>query len=310
MIDLYFLSNKRKKNFIIIFFGLILSGLLEGLSIGLIPLFINLITDPEVFQQKILRYINLDVFFSINYNKQVLIFSFLIFFSFLIKNIYVFLLYLYEGNFLRRFMVELTTDLFKNYLYMDYTKLKNTNSSILLRNLTTQCESIKIYYHEIIFLLKESIECLSILILLFIFSSYVAVFIFLIMFAASALFFFSVSKKIKEKSKIIQSLISDQIRSINEGLSAIKEAKIYSKEKMIHDIFYNRISEAEHLGVFNHVLNNTPRLVLELLTIGSMSLALTLIFFSGSSLTSALPVLSLIVVALIRLLPSFNIINS
>lgn len=310
MIDLYFLNKKRKKNFFLIVVGLLIAGFLEAIAIGSIPIFVKLLTSPENLKNIFPKIFYLNFFFNLKYDLQILLFSTFIITSFIIKNIFVFYLLIYEGNFLKKLMVETSSTLFRQYLKMEYLLSKERNFSELLRNLTSQCESVKLYYHEIIFLIKEFVVCISILILLFFFSSFYAVLIFSFMFLISGLFFFIVSKKIKKKSTAIQELVAEQIKAINEGLNSIKEAKIYSKENMLFENFRDKLFNAEKLGVFSHVLNSTPKLLLEILAISSLTFVIIFLYFQEGSVFNALPVLSLLVVSLIRLLPSFNIINS
>ena len=91
-----------------------------------------------------------------------------------------------------------------------------------------------------------------------------------------------------------------------ETFEAMKDIKVYQKEKIVSESFNSKVDDFEKNMFFFKVFDKLPRIFLEVLSIISI-LIFAIIFFSYTdNVITALPTLILIVVSVIRLIPAFS----
>ena len=99
------------------------------------------------------------------------------------------------------------------------------------------------------------------------------------------------------------------LQYVNEAFGSIKDIKIFQKEKKFTEKFSQNILLSAKNSFFYQLVLNAPKIFLEVLSI-SLILVITLYFLIlDKNLNSFLPFLTLIVVSIIRLVPSFNTIS-
>ena len=101
-----------------------------------------------------------------------------------------------------------------------------------------------------------------------------------------------------------------KIQDINEAFGAIKEVKIFNKEKTLETKFNEKIHTWENSYLTNFFLTSLPRLVLEAIVILSVVSIVIIFVFIDRDLNTIIPLLTLLTVAAARMLPSFNTIST
>ena len=119
--NLFSLFNKKEKNRILfIFFLMLINALLELASVGILPLFISVISDKNYFVNKQFYFFS-DV--NLDQNDIFLFGSLLIIFIFLIKNLFQVIILYFQQNILQKFHIRITKDLFYSYLIYSWATL-------------------------------------------------------------------------------------------------------------------------------------------------------------------------------------------
>ena len=161
------LKLKKKKDLIFLFSLMLISTLLEILSLGsLIPVLnaFSKIEQTEFFKYYIFL-------FGIN-NKEnlflITIFLFLTVYSIKIF-IHSFLLY-YENQFIYSFKEVLNKKLFKIYSYQNLNFFLKKNSSEIIRNLTSEIDQITIFILNFLRIILDLLTLLAIIIFLLFFN--------------------------------------------------------------------------------------------------------------------------------------------
>ena len=228
-------TKKFKVLVILMFFAMFLETIGIGSIIPLISYFTN---------QNILLSNNniLNEFFSSSNIPEENILSYiliLIIFIFLIKNLYMGLYGWLESKFAYKVRYDLGTKLFDKYLNSPYLFHVENNSS----NLTT-----KIAHETAVFgsalihlsaLLTEILVILGIVIFLMILRPTETFIIIMIGFVTSLIFYLALKKIISnlgKKREIAQKL---QMKSLQQGLGAIKDIIIYKVQENFSKIFHN-----------------------------------------------------------------------
>ena len=93
------LDDKEKLHFKVILFFYSLSFFLEFITLSSLPVFIGLIIEPEFFFSKIENYIDLNYFRNLEKLQIIQFFGLFVISAFLIKNLFLIILTLFESNF-------------------------------------------------------------------------------------------------------------------------------------------------------------------------------------------------------------------
>ena len=124
------------------------------------------------------------------------------------------------------------------------------------------------------------------------------------------LFYYFHRKKLKSKGKILQTLLSDEIKTVSQSLGSIKETKLLNKEYYFLSYFNKLIQNKENLIFFHYMVTSSSRLFLESISLFSIAIISTFLIFSERSSESILPLISLYAVSAVRFIPALNVITS
>lgn len=298
-----------KTNFLYLIFlllCLIFLSFLEFIGIGSIPIFMGIILDPEILASKVKIPQLTALINSTDRSTLTIYISILLIVIFLIKNLFYIFIIVFQGLLTKRIKLHISSKLYTKYLNLDYLKLTAKQSSIMIRTLTLDGSNASIFVLNIVNLFRESLLFLVICFLLFLASPVISMFIFLAFGIISLIFFFTTHNKIFKQGKFLQTLSSDKIRIINNTIGSIKEIKIFKLEKFLHRIFFKNYKEFEKYAFRNYFIKLLPRVILEIsAVIGIVSLIIFYIYLE-EDLTALLPFLSLVVMSIIRIVPSLN----
>ncbi len=292
--------------FLLVLFLLILS-ILEIIGLASIPVLLSSMLDQKNFN---LQYMNLD--FIQNYllnlpkKNQLEFICILIICLFVFKNFFHASVIFYQGKVVKNLKIFISQKLFRYYLSQDYLSLVKKNSAVIIRILSVDVGNTSIYILNLFNLLKESLILIAIVFLLFFSNKEITVFLFFVFFLVVAIFYFLNKKKLFQRGKKVQSLVSKVINIINETIGLFKELKIYDLGDYIFNNYSNKIKETEKYQFINYFIISLPRIILEL---SAVILIISIIFMQlqkDSNAVNILPFLSLVVVSAIRMIPVFN----
>lgn len=292
-------------SFSIIVFSTLFLSTLEFISIGSIPLFISFLLNSK---SNLILYDKFDLsnFLPDDNSLQVILFGSLITLIFFIKNLLWYFFYIFKGKFLMKLKLILSKNLFGQYLDSPYSLIIEQNPSIFLRNLMSEVDSSVNYIEFIGLFIKEIFLILTILILLIIFNTKITLSILLIFSLISLIFYLLVQKKIKKISIENMKLRSEKVKLINEVFGSIKETKIFNAINYFKNEFLNMNREIERIFFSLNIINKIPKLFFEVLAVIGLIILTIIIFLNNNDLISIIPFLSLVTLAILRLLPSFN----
>ena len=143
MSKLFQILTTSEKNKAFFFLTLIFcASLLETIGIGIIPMFLFFLNDPENYIEKI-PYDDLKfIVMNLDYDKQILYFLTSIGLFFIIKNLFLFFLVLFETKFKKDMKILISENLMKHYLSMNYIFHTNNNPILLARNVGSEVNTI------------------------------------------------------------------------------------------------------------------------------------------------------------------------
>ncbi len=307
---IYLLGKKYLYYSFLVFVLLILTALLEIIGIGLIPLFISYLFDPDILIKNISN--NFDYDFMHNflfYIKDInLIYlgSLTIFSIFLIKNLIILLSTFVETKLVSKVKSNNSKKLLQYYLYLPIIYHLKKNPSQLIRNIQIGVSNSSEFIIIFIKIFKETVVLLFLLILL-LFTDYKVTLACLFVFTFTLFIYLKFIKKDLEKRGAKQNLFkSNEIKILRQTLSSLKETKVYGiKDKFISQ-FKDNISLQLKNVIFFRVVQSIPRLLLEQVTISVILLITIYLFIVTKDKSTVLPVLTLFTLSSLRMIPGLN----
>ena len=302
-----FLSKKQQIYFIILLFGIFISAGLEMVGIGLIPIFIKLLLNPDQLISYLPNF-NLQNFFTNKDHIDQILFS-VIFLSgfFIIKNLFIFFVGYFQASVFRDIRIKNAKRLFQAYLYSPYSLHLNINPAIINRNIIGELELGTSHLSSLMQILREILLIVVIFILLLLANPISSLIAFFSIGLLVVIFYFAIKKKMTYLSKISQVNRGRRVQLINEVFGAIKDTKILSRELFFANEFKNETEGAERVNFFSDVINIIPRLSMEIFAVITILIITLFLLSGGGSIDSMLPMIGLLGIATIRIMPSFNV---
>ena len=174
----------------IIFIGSLLAALSEIISISSIPVFVTLLVDPQLFQNKLSNYIDISFLINIPNGKLILfggIFLTIIFFA---KNVFNTILIYFQSSVIRDLNVKLTNRLYKLYLYAPYFVHLKMNNAELVRNIISETSQVISIILKIVTLFRELLVLIFIFFLVLYVDILVTFIVFLVLSFCAGFFFY------------------------------------------------------------------------------------------------------------------------
>ncbi|MDB9980035.1 ABC transporter ATP-binding protein/permease [Candidatus Pelagibacter sp.] len=294
-------NNDNKSRIFYLIIILIAVSVLELLSLGLLPTLIAkifIISDvPPVIK------IILDFFYLESITSLIIFISFI----FLFKFIALFYANYFELITLRKLRVFVSKSLITRYSQKKYNFFVSNNLSLLSRNILVESENFVGLIQSLIIILREISLLLVIFALLIIYQPTISFFIFSTLILASLLFYKLTDKVLKKIAIARIESLGATYKLVNQFFNLIKEIKILKKENFFTNKFHLIKDKYESKLLISNLIQRLPKIFFELLTvIIFLFLMLYFALYNKENLFDSLPFLGLIVICMIKLLPSFN----
>tara|TARA_B100000686_G_scaffold153404_1_gene160776 strand:+ start:2849 stop:4582 length:1734 start_codon:yes stop_codon:yes gene_type:complete len=304
-----FFEKPQKRYFYFIFLTLLIAAILETISVSA---FLPLVTSMFNIQESEYLKIFYNIFNIEDIDASLAFEKVLIIFVIIYSTKFIFLIFCNWHN--KTFEMEvakiLTKKLYKKYINLNYENFFEKNSSLMLKNITSEVRVFIAALAASIFIITETVVLLFIILfLLFIdFSSSIKIIFILSIFAFVLGMLFR--KKLSKWGKQSQLNEGNRAKNFVQSFSAIKEIKIFNKE-----IFFS-----ERLENYNNVyfdsnkklkfIRTLPKLLLEIFLILCIVSFLFIQNNKTGNFVDILPLLGIYLAAAFRILPSINILIS
>ena len=282
-----------------------LTFFLEFVSLGSIPVFVGIIIDSGTSLNKLEEY---GIFYFSEINSQNLIkyLGLIIISIFIVKNIFYFILVYIQGKFVKNLKIKLSKELLGYYVMSPFSYHMQNNPAKLTRNSIDSLEGLSQFILQGISLFKESLAILVIFTLLVFINPTITIPITLIFSILGYVYLKKIRPLVKKKAEVNENLKVDLIQMVNESFGAIKDIKILNKEKDILEYYDKSRNKLEKNLFYFTIFDKTPKLLLETVAIFVITLSTIIILHFNKNVLDLLPVLSLIVIAIVRFIPAFN----
>ncbi len=280
---------------------------LETVSLGALPIYLLSIIDPS----KIFEYVenkNLESFIlDMSISDRALYGVIIIFFIFLIKAIYHLFYNYFELNLVKKINLEHSGKIYSFYLNESFLFHIQNNPSKLIQNIDDVKRSTSVIF-SFLNIVKELILILAIITILLFSNSFVLI-ITISIFSLPVIFFLTYFKKtLKKRGEIAKKSRILILKNLQESFSLIRFIKMIGNYELIKNNFDLQNFRSAHQEMIASFIRKTPRIILELFSVLTISLIILFLFQKNETFESILPLLTLLVVSLVRFIPSVGII--
>ena len=302
-------SNHRKDLLILIFFWLILH-LLEAIGISSVPIIVSSFLDNN-------QLINFEIFKKfegyllnfLNTDNKILFISFLVILFFGIKSIFFIFLTIYEAKIFRKLNVSIRDLAFKSQANQEYSKYLNNSSSQITKIVITDSALAASYIISVVTILSQFFLFFFIVGLLAYVDFKITFYVIPTFGIIFLVFYLFTNKKLFRLGKEKQILNGKLLMQINNTFDNLKEVIIYNKIEYLISSFNKTLNESQKKTELISILKKLPRAIYEFLGVLFIFSIIFLSYSLNYSQESTLILISLIAVAIIRILPSINLIT-
>jgi ATP-binding cassette, subfamily B, bacterial PglK len=304
-------GKKYKKELLILYFSYLIISIFEIFGIGLIPLYVILISSPEIIIDQIDASYGFTQILN-NYQLDSLILYFSIFFIifFIFKNIISIVFFTLEKKILSKIITNNALNIYSYYLNKSFLSFQNSSSAEIIKNISHSNTQAGMAIQAKLMLLKE----ITFLVILFVtlltvnFKITIISIVFLLSFAISFFLFFK--KRITKLGKTVEKNQQEQIEILNQTFFGFREIIIFQIKKFMTNKFFLETKSLNNKMFSSSFYQRLPRVFFEILAIIMISTLVYILTINFKDNSLIFPILSLYAICFIRLIPSFTIINS
>ena len=294
------------KQIYIIYFCLIFAALLEMIGLGSIPFFISILLDTNSSFE--IWNINLTERVKSMFKEE----NFLIFFPliiiliFLIKNLVLFIIAFLETSIIRNIKIFFIQRLFKIYLFKPYDFYLKKNSAEIIKNIFNETQFTTSMVANLLTFIRELTILFVVGILILSYEPIISLSAILILVIFFLIFYKIFNNYIINLGKLRLKFLDYVFNNIQSLSGAIKDIKIYKKEKFFNDRFTIDVTKYENVIFKQNFIEKMPRIIFEVLAVAVVFSIVSVYFYLGGDIDSLIPILALFAVSLIRLIPAFK----
>ncbi len=298
---IYPLDKKDYNRILFLFILILISAILELISISLlIPILTIFVSDDYLSFSKYL------FFFDFENKIQVLSFSLILFLIiYFIKLLIMTAVLYFQTRFSYSLYTKISQNTFKKYLNENYLFHLSTNSSNLLRNVTSESNLYSFgLVLPVIKLISDLIIFISISCLLLIYSLTTSIIAIIFLSISSYIIYKITSFNMEHAGSMRQTHSAKMIKEVNQGLGNIKEIILYKLQSFFLKKFMFHNEAYAKSGRIKDIIIDLPRIILEFIIILIFISSIFFLIYEGNKVSEIVIILGVFAFASFRLLPT------
>ena len=306
---IFLLSSREKKEVFSLILLSLLMGIIDALGAASLMPFLSLVSKPEIVEEnQLLKFIQIKSGIT-NYSNFIFLIGLIVFFILVISLSMKTLTSYFQIRFSVLRDHSIGKRLLKLYLTQSYEWFLNKNSSEIAKNILSETNDvIKSALLPLTVLISSSIVFFSMIILMVIINTKLALTIFLSFVVSYAIIFFFFKDILYKIGQEKFESNNQRFRAVDEVFGAIKEVKLSNLENFYLQRFSkpalllaNKIATAK-------LIQSLPRFALEIVAFGGMIIVILFLLRVYGDISNALPIIGLYAFAGYRILPSLQLI--
>lgn len=287
--------------------AMVLVSILETFGVGIIPVFLSMILNPEKLNQYPYVYDLAKQWGLLEQQRMIIGGCVVLLTIFFIKNCYIALVSYYKARVIFYIQHNFRTRLFRAYLFTSYAFHLNRNSADLLNKVNSE---VRILVNKVLIpgltLILNVLIVFSISLLLVFAEPIVSVISFTLLTFISWLFFRIVKKKTHEYGHQEKKYRALMVKHVVEALGSLKSIIVHGKRPFFFNIFSKSSQKTSKAGEFNLFANGLAKPFVETIAITGIVIIVLILFWLDKPTASITSILTLFGVAIIKIMPSLR----
>lgn len=308
---IFVLFDKRQSVLLLLIVGLMLFGaILETLGVSLIIPLITLMLDQDFYKTN--QYAHWFCrLFHINSSKTfMLIIIFGMVFVFVFKNVFLFLEYYIQQNFVRRNRVRIQSKVLNSIIERKYEYFLSESTSNVMRIVVDDITGTFTVLEASLNLLTEGIICVAFFLMVMKTNMLMACSVSIVLLCEVLGIDKCIKPKMNNMGVTSRQVGTETKKWIIQLVSGVKEIKVTDGASFFLHSYEKNAKEDARIRRNSYLLSSMPRLIIESVTISFMLLFLAILLVNNVAIEKLFPQLSAFAVAAVKILPSVNRIST
>lgn len=297
------LTKKQKVKFFYLFILFLPLIILETLSYGSLPTFVIFIMSPDKIIDLIPNVMISDVLNRLSEYERALYGFITVGSLFLIKAIAILLINYYELKISREIDLENSQKLFSKYINAPFIFHVYNNPSELIQNLNDVKRSTSVII-GLSTILKEVLIISAISAMLIISNVKLFSYILLILIIPVIFILNFFKNMLLSKGEIAIQFRNQRLKILSESITNIKFIKLINAQNFIINYFKKINFKAANQDMIATYISKIPKIILETFSIITILSVIFFLYISKGGLIEIIPILTLLIVSIIRFIPS------
>lgn len=304
------LDKNQKRKVLLLLIMMIFCAGFEMTTVTLIIPLVSVIMNAEMIQTNAYLKYFYDLFGMKTENQFLILLVLTLCAAYIIKNVFMLLLYNLQANFVTKNQFKLSKELLENFMNRPYEYYLNASTGDIIRIIQWDVGNVFMLLNNVLSFVSELFIFVALVVLLLVVDWGMTLGIAILLGVTMLVTKYAFKKPLIRAGEKTQKYSSIMNKWLLQSIEGIKEIKILHKEKKF--IYQYELNGKKNAKVQkqNAVLSQTPRLLIETVSMCGMLGIIAIILASGRQIDNMLPQIAAFGMAAVRLMPSANRMNT
>ena len=300
----YIFDGKQKRGMLFLLFAIFIGAVFELLGVSLFMPLLQIISEPGKISSNVLLRGIMDILGLYDTKQMFVGFAIIIIIIYIIKNVYLSVMYYFLYSFIYDNQLKVETRLIDCYMKKPYTYHLDHNTSEMIRNIMLDSERLFQLILQFLSVISELMLSGLLIIYLLATDPLMTLSVFAVLSVSMIIFMGLTRKRANKYGQINQEYDGYMHQAIEEALGAVKDIKIYHREKYFVDKFSYGGEKKMDALIRTNLFGAIPKYLIEMVCMAGILTVMIFKALSGVDLNSIVPELAAFAVAAFKLLPS------
>ncbi len=303
-------SAQQKRKFVLLFFLMLFGAFLEVLGVSLIVPLVSVVMQEDIIETNELVGEICEVFHIYSERNFLICCIILLVLVFIFKDLYLIFQIYVQNRLIYNNKFRVQQRLMNTYLNRGYEYYLNANSGEIVRVVQQDVNNTFALFSSMLNFIAELVVSLTLVVAVFIIDPLMTLLVGIVLVLTMLLIAKVAKPLLHKQGKILQDSYTQVNKWLLQMVNGIKEVMVGDKKEFFQENFsFNgkRLVRAER---WNTLLQNVPRLLIEMASIVSMLLALLAAVLIGMEISRLIPTIAAFSMAAIKLMPNANRISN
>ncbi len=300
----YIFDGKQKRGMLFLLFAIFIGAVFELLGVSLFMPLLQIISEPGKISSNVLLSGIMDILGLYDTKQMFVGFAIIIILIYIIKNVYLSVMYYFLYSFIYDNQLKVETRLIDCYMKKPYTYHLDHNTSEMIRNIMLDSERLFQLILQFLSVISELMLSGLLIIYLLATDPLMTISVFAVLSVSMIIFMGLTRKRANKYGQINQEYDGYMHQAIEEALGAVKDIKIYHREKYFVDKFSYGGEKKMDALIRTNLFGAIPKYLIEMVCMAGILTVMIFKALSGVDMNSIVPELAAFAVAAFKLLPS------